>query len=156
MKDFFRKKERPVWGDLIVKLARLPWRPEFWKTVDNPSAPGGKIDMYLIINDDSGEGIVSVGTPAGRPDIAVYIADCCANPWMARPDDGKSLSDLAALFNRAIKQHFAKDGMVDAQEVTNAAMTVIEAYLTDVPARARIELVNTISAHFSRLRGEAP
>lgn len=61
----------------IEELQRLTWRAAFWKTVQNQSAPTGKIDMYLIVDDDTGEGIVSLGVPHGRDDIAKYVARCC-------------------------------------------------------------------------------
>lgn len=141
---------------MVAKLARLSWRPVFWKAIDNPSAPGGKVDMWLMVDDDTGDGIVSIGCPINRPDIPAYIADCCMNPWMAVPDDeGKSMTELAVRFNRAIAEHFKDEGFADAKEITVASLTIIEGYLADVPAAARIELVNNISARLQALRSEA-
>lgn len=61
----------------IDALRRLRWKAQFWRTLHNPSAPG-PVDMYLIVNDETGEGIVSVGVPHGRRDLAEYIAKCCS------------------------------------------------------------------------------
>lgn len=150
--DFFKKHKRPIWEEITLRLARLPWHPKFHKTVDNPHAPGGKVDMWLIVDEETGEGIVSIGCPVNRPDIPAYIADCCTNPWMTRPDKGDGFVGLAVLFNRAVVKHFKREGMADAQEVARAAMAVIDAYLRDVPARARVELINEISSQFMRMR----
>lgn len=43
------------------------------KTVNNPNAPDGKVDMYLLYEDTTGEGIISIGVPHGRDDIAQFI-----------------------------------------------------------------------------------
>jgi hypothetical protein len=145
------KKRNPI-TRAILALSRLQWRPVFHGNVDNPSVPGGLVAMWLIVNDDTGEGVVSVGCPPERPDIPAYIADCCTNPWMAVPDDGKSMTGLAIEFNRTITRYFAADGMADAQDITIACMTIVEAYLADVPARSRVELVNNISARLQHLR----
>jgi hypothetical protein len=52
----------PAITDAILALARMNWKPTFWKTLDNASAPGGKIDMYLMVDDESGEGGRDSGT----------------------------------------------------------------------------------------------
>ena len=146
------KKRSPI-TRAILALSRLSWRPVFHRTLDNPTAPGGKVDMWLMVDDDTGDGIVSIGVPPGRADIPAYIADCCMKPWMTIPDDGgKAMTDLAIKFNRAVGESRDADGAVDAQDVTIACMTIIEAYLTDVPARARVEMVNNISARLQALR----
>lgn len=149
-------KKRKI-NKFIARLARLTWRPQFHRTLDNPTAPGGKVDMWLMVNDDTGEGIVSIGCPPNRPDIPAYIADCCMNPWMTVPDDGgESMTTLAIMFNEAIKKHFGEgngdDCAVDAKEVAIACMTIFTGYLQDVPDHARIELVNNISAQLQPLR----
>ena len=61
----------------IDSLRRLRWKAQFWKTLNNPTAPG-PIDMYLIVDDDTGEGIISLGVPHGRGDIADYVVKCCS------------------------------------------------------------------------------
>ena len=61
----------------INELRKLKWSAKFWKTINNPNAPG-PIDMYLIIEDETGKGIVSLGVPKGRKDIAEYIVKCCS------------------------------------------------------------------------------
>lgn len=139
---------------LIARLARLTWRPIFHKTIDNPSAPGGKVDMWLMVDDDSGEGIVSIGCPPNRPDIPAYIAECCMNPWMAVHDDGgASVLELAVIFNEGIKKHFGEDDAAcDAREIAVACMTILADYVAEVPEKARIELVNSISARLQPLR----
>src|SRR5580698_8482310 len=48
---------------------------KFWKTLDNPSAPGAKVDMYLLHDDKTGEGIVSVGVPHGDKETASLICN---------------------------------------------------------------------------------
>ncbi|MEY9520318.1 hypothetical protein ABIF70_001459 [Bradyrhizobium japonicum] len=120
---------RRKFNRLIAKLARLTWRPIFHRTLDNPSAPGGKVDMWLMVEDETGEGIVSIGCPPNRPDIPAYIADCCMNPWMMVPDDGASMIDLAVKFNRTIIQHYGEDNEAacDAKEIAIACMTVLAA-----------------------------
>ncbi|MCK1577884.1 hypothetical protein [Bradyrhizobium sp. 174] len=149
--------KKRTFNKLIAKLARMKWRPVFHRTLDNPSAPGGRVDMWLIVDDDTGDGIVSVGCPPDRPDIPAYIADCCMNPWMTVPDDGgASMADLAVILNEGIKQHFGEgcgdDFAVDAHEVALACMTILVGYLTGVPDRARLDLVNSISARLQPLR----
>ncbi len=47
----------------------------FWKTIDNPSA--GKVDMYLLNDDETGEGLISIGVPHGREDIATFLYRSC-------------------------------------------------------------------------------
>jgi hypothetical protein len=47
----------------------------FWKTINNPSA--GKVDMYLLNDDETGEGLISVGVPHGRKDIAEFVLKSC-------------------------------------------------------------------------------
>lgn len=146
------KKRSPI-TRAILALSRLQWRPVFHRNVDNPSVPGAKVAMWLIVDDNTGEGIVSIGCPPDRPDIPAYIADCCAHPWMTRADDdGKSMTALAIKFNRVIMEHFGKDGMADAKDITLACMTIVEGYLTDVPTYSRVELVNNISVRLQVLR----
>lgn len=141
-------------GRLIAKLAWLNWRPVFHRRLDNPSAPGGKVDMWLMVDDDSGEGIVSIGCPPNRPDIPAYTADCCMNPWMAVPDDGASMIELAVKFNQTIIQHYGEgnDAACDAKEIAIACKTVLAAYVKEVPEKSRVELVNSISARLQPLR----
>ena len=58
----------------------MQWKAVFHKTIHNTSAPGdGRVDMYVMVDDETGEGIVSVGVPHGRKDIAQYIASRCSN-----------------------------------------------------------------------------
>ena len=61
----------------IDYLRNLKWEAKFHKTLWNESIPG-YIDMYLIIDSETGEGIVSLGVPQGRKDIAEYICKCCS------------------------------------------------------------------------------
>lgn len=68
--------DRPTLGD----LRKLKWRAEYHGEVPNASAPGGVIDMWLLVDDESGDSIVSLGVPKGRSDVAGYIAACCGNP----------------------------------------------------------------------------
>lgn len=66
-----------TWELPIDALRKLRWKAKFHKTLHNPTAPG-PVDMYLMVDDETGEGIVSVGVPQGRNDIAEYIAKCCS------------------------------------------------------------------------------
>ena len=146
-------KKRKI-NKLIARLARMVWRPQFHRTLDNPTVPGGKVDMWLMVDDETGEGIVSIGCPPGRPDIPAYIAECCMNPWMTVPDDGASMVELAVKFNRTIIQHYGEDNEAacDAREIALACMTVLAAYVMEVPEKSRVELVNSISARLQPLR----
>lgn len=76
----------------IDELRLLQWAPRFHQTLTNPSAPGGAVDLWEMIDDGTGETIVGVSVPPGRSDIIGYIAACCGNPvrWVtampSRPD----------------------------------------------------------------------
>lgn len=75
----------------LDELRQMRWAPKYHGEVPNESAPDGKVDMWILVDDETGDGIVTIGLPPGRSDIAGYIAACCGNPvrWvtsMWRPD----------------------------------------------------------------------
>lgn len=51
----------------IPDLHTMKFAATFHKTMFN--AEGNKIDMYLLHDDESGDGLVSIGVPHGREDI---------------------------------------------------------------------------------------
>lgn len=63
----------------IDALKLMRWQPRFHGPVHNVTAPGGWVDMWAMVDSETGETIVSVGVPTGRSDIAGYIAACCSN-----------------------------------------------------------------------------
>lgn len=78
-------------SNTIDDLRMMKWSPKYHGRVQNDTVSGGIVDMWLLVDDASGESIVSLGVPKGRSDIAGYIAACCGNPvrWvtgMWRPD----------------------------------------------------------------------
>lgn len=48
----------------------------FHRTITN--VEGNLIDMYLLVDDRDGEGIVSIGVPHKRDDIIKFIVRSCA------------------------------------------------------------------------------
>src|SRR6185312_16000075 len=132
----------------LERIRRLPWSAVFHKTLENPTAPRGKVDMYVLLDDDTGESLVSLAVPWGGRLIAEYIAACCADPYFVRtrPVDDTT---LATAFNRAIGGIAVKDGQVDAREVFTAACTVIDAYVGQMPARSRAEMIDNLMSMLS-------
>lgn len=60
----------------------------FWKTIHR--ADGLVVDMYLLHEDETGDGIVSVAVPHGRDDIAQFILQACvAHQATLRHQEGK-------------------------------------------------------------------
>jgi hypothetical protein len=45
----------------LRELRAMKWSAKFHGVMKNASAPGGKVDMWLLVDDQSGEGIVSLG-----------------------------------------------------------------------------------------------
>jgi hypothetical protein len=72
--------------DDLDALRLMRWEPKYYGHVPNKNAPGGTVDMWLMVDDETGEGIVTLGVPTGRSDIAGYVAACCGNPvrWVTR------------------------------------------------------------------------
>lgn len=56
-------------------LKTCKWAATFHKTI---ARPDGKIDMWLIHDDETGEGVVSIGVPHGRKDIVELVVRSCA------------------------------------------------------------------------------
>jgi hypothetical protein len=78
----------------VSELRLMKWRATYHGEVPNKTAPGGAVDMWLLVDDETGDSIVSLGVPKGRSDIAGYIVMCCGNPvrWvtsMRKPDLAK-------------------------------------------------------------------
>ena len=59
----------------IPNIRTMKMVMNFWKTIDNSTA--GKIDMYLLNDDETGEGLISFGVPHGRKDIAQFLFKSC-------------------------------------------------------------------------------
>jgi len=49
------------------------FKAAFHCTVTNPSAPGGKIDMYLVHDDATGEGLITLGVPHGDKETPARV-----------------------------------------------------------------------------------
>lgn len=64
----------------IDDIRAMKWSPKFHGEVPNKTAEGGAVDMWEMVNADTGETLITVGVPKGRSDIAGYIAACCGNP----------------------------------------------------------------------------
>lgn len=73
----------------IDDLRLLKWQPRYHGAIQNPTAPGGIVDMWALTDPESGDVLVTVGVPKGRSDIAGYIAACCGNPtrWVTDTRD---------------------------------------------------------------------
>lgn len=133
-------------------VRRLPWTAIFWKTLDNPTVPGGKVDMYLLIDDETGIGIVGLSVPHGDGWLAEYVAAACRAPYFARCAGLPNAGDMAVAWNRTLPQFFAPDGTIDARDVHAAAMTMIEGYVEALPKHTRQELIDNTMARLNALR----
>lgn len=98
----------------IEQLRLMKWSPKFHGTLQNPSAPSGKVDMWELTDDRTGETLVTVSVPHGRSDIAAYIAACCGNPvrWVtsmwrsdSRKDGLDDPDDVLGKQSREIADH---------------------------------------------------
>lgn len=49
----------------------------YWKTLENPTAPGGKVMMFHLSDADSEHTYMRLGVPLGRGDWATFIAEAC-------------------------------------------------------------------------------
>jgi hypothetical protein len=136
---------------IIDAIKSMPWSARFHRTLDNPTAPGGKIDMYLLVDDETGEGLVSVPVPHGQGFIAEWIAGCCADPWFIRRHEFAEMPDMAQAMNRGLAP-FVKDGELDGYSASVAALTIFEAYMTALPKHARNDLANRLLSQVNRLR----
>lgn len=130
---------------LLKKFSRKPWAAKFHKTVANPTAPGGMVDMYILLDDDSGEQMVSITVPHDQGVIANWIAACCGRPWfIEHTHDGKVLGKMAVAFNCALKPFIDENGDLDGRDVAIAAMSILTAYVGDLPKHARDEISNRL------------
>lgn len=135
----------------LDRIRKLPWTAQFVKTVTNDSVPGGKIDMYILLDDDTGETMITMGVPHGHGLLAEYVAGCCSDPYFVRTRDVHDTA-IAGALNRALKSFFGPDGHIDRQEVHAAAITLIEAYVGQMPKRSRQELIDNTIGILSRIR----
>ena len=135
------------------QLSRLPWQAQFHKTLDNPTAPGGKVDMWILLDDDSGDQIAALSVPHGEQAVPHYIAGCCTRPWFVEPQpDEPDASVLAVAFNRAVHKHAGGDD-VNAQEVAVAALSIFRAYVEAMPEYARQDFANRMLTINNRAAG---
>jgi hypothetical protein len=130
---------------ILREFSRRPWTAKFHKTLLNDTAPDGKVDMYILLDDDSGEQVVSIAVPHGEAALASWIAACCARPWFVEhAHDGKVLGEMAIAFNRALKPFMDQNGDLDGRDVAIAAMSILSAYVGDLPKYARDEISNRL------------
>lgn len=61
----------------IPDLRTMTFAAKFHRTLDNPDAPGGKVDMWLLHDSMTGDGLVSIAVPHGREDIITFIVRSC-------------------------------------------------------------------------------
>jgi hypothetical protein len=82
------REDEMDYGKTLDELRRMKWEPKYHGQVRNDSAPGGVVDMWLLVDAETGDGILSLGVPKGRDDIVGYIAACCSNPvrWVTAMD----------------------------------------------------------------------
>lgn len=152
MPHFETYKMTPEEKALLREFARKPWTAKFHKSVPNETAPGGAVDMYILLDDDTGEQMVSIAVPTGQGHIASWIAGCCARPWfIEHQDDGKVMTEIAIAFNRALRPFIDKDGTLDGRDVAIAAMTIVSSYVADLPKYARDELTNRLLVGLNEL-----
>lgn len=51
------------------------WEPIFHGTLANPAAPGGKVDMYLVVDTPTGEGMITIAVPHCDTETAQFVCD---------------------------------------------------------------------------------
>ena len=51
------------------------WIPKFWKTIPNETAPDGKVDAYLVVDDETGVGMISLAVPFGDKETPIKVCD---------------------------------------------------------------------------------
>jgi hypothetical protein len=101
--------------------------------------------MYILLDDDSGEQMVSIAVPTGHGALANWIAACCARPWFVEhTHDGKMLTEMAIAFNKSLAPFKDGNGQLDGRDVAIAAMTILTGYVTDLPKYARDEITNRL------------
>lgn len=135
----------------LDRIRKMPWSAHFHKTMENQTVPGGKIDMYLLVDDDSGEEIVALSVPHGRGWIAEYVAGCCADPYFVRENIAVA-GKISVAWARALKPFIDKDGCLDARDVHAAAMAMIEGYVGNMPRHSRQPLIDRTIAMLGRIR----
>lgn len=130
---------------ILRDFSRKPWIAKFHKSVPNATAPGGMVDMYILLDDDSGDQMISIAVPHEQGMLASWIAACCARPWFVEhTHDGKVLGEMAVAFNRALKPFMDENGDLDGRDVAIAAMSIMSAYVSDLPKYARDEISNRL------------
>jgi len=151
---FTSRKYSPEERKVLDRLRALPWSARFHRTVDNPMAPGGKVDMYLLIDDDTGEGLVSVATPHGQGFIAEWIGICCANPWFVKEQQSDQMVEMSQAMNHALRQFADADGSLNGYDVSMATLVLFEAYMTALPKDARNELAERFQTITNGMRAQ--
>jgi len=130
---------------VLAEFSRRPWQAKFHGIVPNATAPGGAVEMFILLDDATGEQMVSIAVPRGHGYIADWIAGCCARPWFVREQaEGETMTAIAIALNRALKPFFGADGMIDGRDVALAAITIMTGYIGDLPKDARDELTQRL------------
>lgn len=150
-----------MWNDMtpdekrrVDQVRKLPWVAVFLQSFQSPIDPADTVDMYSLLDGDTGVSIANLGVISGEDGAALahYIAACCADPYFVRL---KNVMDtkLAVAFNEAVLK-FAGDGRgeIDGQEVAVAAMTMFCSYVEDLPDRSRFKLVDSFMKKLVQLR----
>jgi len=138
--------------EILREFSRRPWQAKFHKSVENKTAPDGLVDMYILLDDTTGDQMVSIAVPHRCGYIAEWIANCCARPWFIdQRSEGDDMADIAVAFNRALKPFVDKDGQLDGRNVAIAAMSIMCGYVSDLPKHARDELANRLLVGINEL-----
>lgn len=74
-------------------LKTCKWALSFHKTIER--ADGLVVDMWMLHDDETGEGIVSLAVPHGRDDIAQFVLRSCkAGQKVLRQFDITDITDF--------------------------------------------------------------
>jgi hypothetical protein len=137
--------------EALATIRRIRWSAQFHKTLDNPSVPGGKVDMYILIDDETGDSLVSLAVPHGWRWLAEYVCMACHSPWELRPREIDADAKMAVAMNRAIKPFVDADDRIDARDVAVAAGIILTGYLSDLALDQRREIIPGIIARLSEM-----
>lgn len=137
--------------EALATIRRIRWSAQFHKTLDSPTVPGGKVDMYILIDDDTGDSLVSLAVPHGWRWLAEYVCLACHSPWELRPRDLDADVKMAVAMNNALRPFFDADQRADARDIAVAATSILTAYLPGLALDQRRELVPRLIAQLSEL-----
>jgi hypothetical protein len=121
----------------LEAIRAMCWRPKFVQEVKNRTTSGDAVDLWFMVEDETGEPIVSLGVPRGRSDIAGYVAACCGNPTrrvtsmdlrdlrldgIHDPEDklSREADAVATKLYMAVTEHYAEGGQVNGWAVNDA------------------------------------